>query len=134
MLDHLYIELGAGAAVDLLSHWAFFIRGEHDLYGSTSRRMSWSSLRKCRLQDLTVKHASWETAAIETAYVVALFSSMITYRMLFHPLRHIPGPLRLRWTKLTQTWDMARFRNCDLLHELRGQYGDVVRFGKLGDV
>lgn len=139
MLDHLYVECGVAAIVGLLSHWTFFIRGEHDLYAANIARIYIAAnvlmtIAKCRVQGLTVKAASWETAAMDTAYVAPLFSSMIIYRLLFHPLRHIPGPWRLRWTKITHLWDMAYVRNCDLLHRLREPYGDVVRTGEHRDV
>jgi len=58
---------------------------------------------------------------------VALFGSNTIFQLFLSPLSSITGPLRLRLTKLIHECDMAPFENCELLHDLRTRYGDVVR-------
>lgn len=58
---------------------------------------------------------------------MAFFGSNTIFQLFFSPLSRIPGPLRLRLTKLTHVCDMAPFENCEVLHDLRTRYGDVVR-------
>lgn len=133
-MPRLYIELGVAASLGFLSHWTFFVHGEHDLAAAGIARLyvflgAIIPISKYLLEEIPVEQAVQESSAVAIAYVVALFGSIVIFRLLLSPLRHIPGPLRLRLTKLTHLWDMARFQNCKLLHELHTKYGDVVRTG-----
>ena len=44
------------------------------------------------------------TLAIATSYLVTLYSSIIIYRIFFHPLRHFPGPFPAKISKLYNVW------------------------------
>ncbi|OOQ91423.1 Tryprostatin B 6-hydroxylase [Penicillium brasilianum] len=63
------------------------------------------------------------------AYLAGLFSSLLLYRTLFHPLRHIPGP---RLARISSFWLSFRLRDGPsfrLLHKLHEEYGPVLRVG-----
>jgi hypothetical protein len=64
------------------------------------------------------------------AFLAALFSSMLVYRVYFHPLRDFPGPPLAR---LSQFYYMSQTsKRCDsylFLDRLHAQYGDYVRVG-----
>ena len=130
-----YIELSVAAGAGLISHWTFFIHGEHDLAAAKIARLYIVAvmlipLVKCTLEDLPVRLAIKESVAIDTAYILALLSSITAFRLFLSPLRYIPGPFCLRLTKLTHVWDMAQSQNCKTLHEYHIKYGDVVCTGK----
>ena len=63
-------------------------------------------------------------------YLFSLWASIITKRLLLHPLRAFPGPVGARISKLwhvAQCWDS---KNHILLEQLREQYGDFIRTGR----
>ena len=133
------IELVAAATVGLVSHWTFFVHGEHDLAAANIARLHILALMliplmSCILKDIPIRQALKESVVIDTVYVVALFSSITTFRLFVSPLRHIPGPFVLRLTKLTHVWDMARYQNCRVLHGYHRRYGDLVRTGRSDSV
>ena len=134
-----YIELVIAAMAGLISHWTFFVHGEHDLTAAKIARlyilalmllpvMSWT------LKDIPIRQALKESMVIDTVYVVTLFSSITMFRLFVSPLRRIPGPFVLRLTKLTHVWDMAQYQNCQVLHEYHRTYGDLVRTGRSNSV
>ena len=130
-----YIELAVATLAGLISHWTFFVHGEHNLAAAKVARLYILALVlvplvNCILKDIPVRQALKESVAIDTAYIVALFSSITTFRLFLSPLRRIPGPSILRLTKLTHVWDMAKYQNCRILHEYHMKYGDLVRTGK----
>lgn len=62
-------------------------------------------------------------------YVATLSTSILVYRVLFHPLRHLPGPW---WAKLSMwTWvPIERFgQRAKVIETLHQRYGPVVRIG-----
>ena len=129
-----HFQLAVAAVAGLISHWAFFVHGEHDLAAGKIARLYvlavvLTPLTECVLADLSFQQAVKESMAIDAAYIAALFTSIMTFRLFLSPLRHIPGPSRLRLTKLTHVWDMAHSQNCKILHGYHTKYGDVVRTG-----
>ncbi|KAE8421482.1 cytochrome P450 [Aspergillus pseudocaelatus] len=84
---------------------------------------------KVRLESVPIQDALRGTVTLLLLYAGTLFFSILVFRLFWSPLNHIQGPLSLRLTKLTHVWKQARFRNCEVLHELHKQYGDIVRTG-----
>lgn len=84
-----------------------------------------------------IKHA-WEVdnmaATATVAGMLSLFAavmatSMTIYRVFFHPLQHIPGPLSCKismWTWVHANWNGKR---AQIIRELHEKYGSVVRIG-----
>lgn len=62
-----------------------------------------------------------------------IYTSIATYRLLFHPLRRFPGPFLSGLTSLYPVWLLVRklhmYEEVQQLHE---KYGDIVRLGKIG--
>jgi hypothetical protein len=64
--------------------------------------------------------------------VISLFSSILIYRALFHPLKRFPGPFNARLSKF---WTLkqvveSKLRWWKILDQLHEQYGDYVRTGE----
>ena len=59
----------------------------------------------------------------------ALYTSIILFRLFFHPLSKFPGPA---FAKVTKFWHVSKVldsKNYLLLEKLYQQYGDIVRTG-----
>ncbi|PWY90620.1 cytochrome P450 [Aspergillus sclerotioniger CBS 115572] len=128
------IQLRTAIVTGLLSHWTFFIHGERDLAAASIARFhlivaSLVTFLNWRLGEFPIRDAFRQAVVLVAAYAGALFTSTLLFRMFLSPLNHIDGPLSLRITKLTHVWKQARYRNCEVLHELHQKYGDVVRTG-----
>jgi len=126
----------AAAVAGPLAHWAYFVRGEHDLEAANIARFHFTAailvfFSKFQFEGLPARHAIWESFLLDSAYVVALFTSIVVYRIFFSPLRNLPGPLSMHVSKLVHVWETADpgRPNCQMLHELRARYGNVVRTG-----
>lgn len=69
-----------------------------------------------------------ETNALAVALLGGLCISMISYRLLFHPLKKFPGPVA---AKVTSFWLIKRnipnLRFYQELRQLHDHYGDFVR-------
>ncbi|KAL8997115.1 MAG: hypothetical protein Q9169_003551 [Polycauliona sp. 2 TL-2023] len=127
-LDHL-ISATAGA----LSHIVYFNRGEHHLYGTTYLlvySVVWTvgaialNQRGASVHEATARVTAWMFS-----YFVGLYSSLIIYRSMFHPLNKFPGPFGARLSKFwlsAHVKDRTAFRTIHRLHE---EYGDFVRVG-----
>jgi len=132
----LYVQLLTAACCGLITHWGYFIHGEIDLKAA---RIAAGHLlavvllfcEKWALEGMVAEKSFKNTTVIAVAYLVALFTSIISFRLLFSPLRHVPGPFGLALTKLTHVWYMTFYQNSLVLHDLSLKYGDVVRTGKL---
>ncbi|KAJ5936120.1 benzoate 4-monooxygenase cytochrome P450 [Penicillium verhagenii] len=73
------------------------------------------------------RHGEWHKLA--PAYLVALFSSITTYRLFFHRLNSFPGPIWARISKIGHVWKARKSQNHLFLKEMREKYGDFVRTG-----
>jgi hypothetical protein len=63
------------------------------------------------------------------SYLAALFASIGVYRIFFHPLRHIPGPLA---AKLSKLYNFYLSRDGKMhIHQtaMVAKYGNIVRIG-----
>lgn len=112
---------------------AYFIHGEHHM--QSMRILSAFALGPptiCFLVlligDVPLSMAIKVTVVGSTSFVSALTVSILSYRMWFHPLRHFPGPLSARLTKVTHTLRLLaksdNFAQTDLLHR---KFGSIVR-------
>jgi tryprostatin B 6-hydroxylase len=70
-----------------------------------------------------------DASLVELVHILGLFSSLISYRLLWHPLRAFPGP----WgAKLSAFWfweNLYRQPQFKLLQDLHSKYGPFVRTG-----
>lgn len=73
--------------------------------------------------------ATGTVAGMLCVFAAVMATSITTYRVFFHPLRHIPGPLSCKismWTWVNADWNGRR---AQLIRELHEKYGNVVRIG-----
>ena len=120
--------------IGLFAHQAFFIRGEWHM----------------RIPQIVVGHAVlaftsfylfkhscdslYEAAnyCVKSAviYIFSLFSSIVTYRALFHPTKALAGP---KLAGISTFWHMYQIRdskNFTFLQKIHEKYGTFVRTGK----
>jgi hypothetical protein len=64
------------------------------------------------------------------SYLVSLFSSMIIYRLFFHPLRKFPGPKFASVSKLWHVFQARNAKNHLVLEKVHQQYGNMARTGQ----
>src|ERR1700759_4536365 len=102
------IALG-GIALGVLSHWAYFIRGEHHLQALRYfiAALTFPTLAVVSLVSLSVPLlvAVKQTTVLYTTFFTGLYSSVFVYRVFFHPLRSFPGPFGAKVSKL---WHAAQ--------------------------
>jgi Na+(H+)/acetate symporter ActP len=121
----LYHRFFIPTMVGIGMHLAFFIRGEWHLQAPL---LLVSHLACFCILLGTMKHAAFWSI---TGYVLGLFSSILIYRVFFHRLRHFPGPLGARASKLWHVWKLQTgHQNHFLLPELHKRYGDFIRTGQ----
>lgn len=130
-------QISAATAAGLLAHWGYFVHGECDLQAANIARVHILAAAvlpylKYEIEDLSARQAVWESFVLDGAYLVALFTSIVVYRLFLSPLRNFPGPPAMRISKLVHVWENTDLThpNCKMLHGLRAKYGDVVRTGK----
>jgi tryprostatin B 6-hydroxylase len=72
--------------------------------------------------------ASQVTAIASGSYFSALITSILVYRVFFHPLRNFPGPFSVRLSKFFHTLLIGKeSKNNVLADQLHQQYGEFVR-------
>ena len=127
-MNNNFIAVVAG----LLSHNLFFIHGEHHLRAPLYVQLGCLfsvGLFAARLND-GLQESITEVVATVGFYLLALFTSMVIYRVFFHSLRSFPGPPMYKITKLWHVMKVAPAqKNHLVLDELHRQYGDFVRTG-----
>lgn len=116
------IYLLVGAALGLCLHHGLFIHGEWHV----------------RAPQVVAYHFAFSAALILVTpkvywliagYLLAMFSSIVIYRVFFHQLKNFPGPGWARITKIWHAWKARHRQNYLLLEKLHHQYGDFVRTG-----
>jgi cytochrome P450 family 628 len=78
-----------------------------------------------------IRFSAASVLLLEGAHIAGLLSSILCYRMIFHPLNRFPGPLRARVSNLYPTY--LTTKNAHLYEEveqLHHKYGDFVRLGQ----
>lgn len=111
-----------GAALGLGLHHGLFIHGEWHVRAP--------QVAACHLGYFTAlvlisDNAYWMTAG----YLLAMFSSIVIYRVFLHRLKDFPGPLWARISKIWHAWKARHRQNYLLLAKLHHEYGDFVRTG-----
>jgi len=79
-------------------------------------------------EDASIVITGQKTVIAIFSYLVALTTSILVYRITFHPLRHFPGPLAAKISKLSHVLRLLRtsdnYVQADKLHK---HYGEIVR-------
>ncbi|KAI0183116.1 cytochrome P450 [Xylaria flabelliformis] len=125
----------AGLALLLgsLSHYFYFIRGEHHLKGPIYFRILLILVAICFFPQskelLCRKLCLCQPWLFLSSYIASLFTSIAIYRIYFHPTRHYPGPMFASISKLWHSWLCRNAQNHIVLAAWHGKYGDFVRTG-----
>ncbi|KAL6231477.1 hypothetical protein BDW75DRAFT_247861 [Aspergillus navahoensis] len=129
MFDHLkHIDMPTvsapyiGAIIGIVIHHGLFIHGEW--HGQAPYILVFHSV--CFLCLAVLSRIGLQ---LITGYLLALFSSILIYRVFFHRLNDFPGPFGARVTKLWHLWKVRTSQNHFFLADLQRQYGDFVRTG-----
>ena len=122
------------AATGFAAHKFYFIHGEHHLESPLLFRLSLLALVIGIFVGPGVKLWNVQHGISSLFFFTAsLLSSIVIYRLIFHPLRSFKGPLMLRISKLWHVSEVLNSQNFYYLDTLYQQYGDIVRTGKLPD-
>jgi cytochrome P450 family 628 len=131
------LHCAVAASCGILSHWLYFIHGEKD--GKALRIVI--AYLNCELllsayllRFLGFSKTYWLCdTALNLCYFGALFFSIVTYRLAFHRLRHVPGPFGAKITKGYGLWMARNVKYVDELCNLHEIYGDIIRVGRYLD-
>ena len=129
------LMLIAAATAGLLVHHSLFIRGEWHLQAPklVIAHLIIAGVILLLLQrhePSSILHQGRLCACIFGSYFISLFSSILTYRLFFHRLRHFPGPKLAAATKLWHVLKSRAGTNFLVLEEMQHKYGQFVRTGK----
>ncbi|KAL9092427.1 MAG: hypothetical protein Q9159_000935, partial [Coniocarpon cinnabarinum] len=127
----------AAFVAGIATHQLYFKRNEHHLNGVQYFQLLLlaliaAPLHVARAKDGGVKvhyfpsASRWEPIGI---FLLGVYTSLLTYRLLFHPLNKFPGPASARVSDL---WYSVKCRNKDAQHQLvrqHKQYGEFLRIG-----
>lgn len=127
---------GAVAIVaGLLAHQLVFIHGEWHLKGPKIVTLHFLSIcllwAKHLFSSGSTQASLLQTAYLAICYLSALFTSIAVYRLMFHRLKHFPGPKLAAVTKLWHVWKCRGSRGHLILQEWYEKYGEFVRTGKI---
>ena len=131
----LQVSAYAGAA-GALSHWTYFMHGEHHVQAPTLFRLALllpvlAFVGTWQLTNLGLLQAANLTALAVLSYFTSLWTSIIVYRVVFHRLRKFPGPFMFSASKLWHVYKLLpRSDNYVQLDQLHKKYGDFVRTGE----
>ncbi len=123
------------AAAGVLSHWTYFIRGEHHLEAPRLVVLAMALpvvifVFLFQYADFGVIQAAVQTTLVAATYLTSIWTSIIVYRIFFHPLRRFPGPFMAKVSKFWHVLKLApKLDNYRQLDEMHRRYGDFVRTG-----
>ncbi|KAL0935946.1 cytochrome p450 [Colletotrichum truncatum] len=126
------VSCGAAAAVGLLSHWLYFIRGPRVLASTRILifyLVALASLFTKAVSNQGLYDGLLTYVTISGSYFIALFTSMEIYRLCFHPLRRFPGPIQANIANGYIAWLNRNWKIHDRYVEMHEKYGDFVRVG-----
>lgn len=128
------VSCAVAAAVGLLSHWTYFIRGHRSM--DVVNIVTFHLLTLGLLLLKTTSSQGFYDGllsffAISGSYFAALYASIGVYRILLHPLRRFPGPFQVKVSKLYIAWISRNWKLHEYYLDMHQKYGDFVRVGKL---
>jgi hypothetical protein len=126
------VSASTAAALGVGSHLLYFIRGEHHMSGpwlSILLPTSWTLLFAVEFNNAAFSIAWIRSTLWILSYLFGVFSSIVIYRLVLHPLRKFPGPRLAAVSKIWHTMQLSNLQNQELMESLHLNYGDVVRTG-----
>lgn len=122
------------ALAGTLSHIFYFKKGEHHANGSQYAKVFTGVFAAATALLHFTQSIAWDQASLTVckfflSYAIGLYSSLIIYRIFFHPLRKFPGPFFAGISSAWQPLAVNDQNNFRLLHRLHQKYGPFVRYG-----
>lgn len=129
-LQTMIIAVTAG----VVSHLAFFNRGEHHMHGPTYLRLFLSLYAIAIPVDININGESLGQAfgnisSLASCYLLGVFASLLAYRLFFNPLKRFPGPYGARVSNFWFASQLANHDGYKKVYELHQKYGDFLRIG-----
>ncbi|PTB63052.1 cytochrome P450 [Trichoderma citrinoviride] len=120
----------ASASAGLLSHLLYFIHGHKAT--QAPQILVFYLIAECFLYARSIHllgalQGYLTASVISLCYFLALFTSIVIYRVFFHRLRHFPGPFWAKVTKFYSPWIAWDGKLHEKHAEFFEKYGDVVR-------
>ena len=123
----------AAAVAGTLSHVCYFSKGEHHFYGAIYLQVFAATYLAAVValsqQGQPVGEAFAQVTQTAFFYLAGLYTSLLAYRSLFHPLNKFPGPFGAR---ISNFWLSAHLKDGNAyqtVQQLHEKYGDFVRVG-----
>jgi hypothetical protein len=79
------------------------------------------------ITDIGTSGKMLSTFVIVSSAIVATLVYIVTYRIFFHPLSSVPGPILARLTKLWLVWHVRKGKSHIFMPNLHKTYGPIVR-------
>lgn len=120
--------------VGVFSHLTYFLHGEH--LTNIPKLLAVVFLAQCvSLFFLNALYGFSKLSALSfifrlsSSYLVGVWTSMLVYRIFFHPLKDWPGPFAARISQFHRVFHVRKLDQYRYLQRLHDQYGDFVRIG-----
>ncbi|KAF2087465.1 cytochrome P450 monooxygenase [Saccharata proteae CBS 121410] len=128
------LSCAVAALVGIASHIGFFHRAEHHLNGITYLQVflavcTISSFALVHYADQTVKETVGLVSAVAGSWLVGLWTSLLVYRVLLHPLNKFSGPFAARFSSFWISFHVGNSQAYKTIHDLHKKYGQFVRYG-----
>ena len=134
--DHakMYPSLILAGVIGLSIHLLYFRRFEHHMYGGSYVQLGASLIAGCtfwlaRTYSIPLSAAFERVFCHAVALLTGLYSSLLAYRLFWHPLRRFPGPFGARISSLWLSTQLKNGNAHKKMLELHRQYGPFIRIG-----
>ncbi|PGH28239.1 hypothetical protein AJ80_00130 [Polytolypa hystricis UAMH7299] len=125
---------GVATFAGVTSHVLFFRQNEHHMYALRYIQIFLATFASVvallvSIEHDSIRHATIKVGSISAFYLSGVYTSLLFYRTVLHPLNKFPGPFGAR---VSSFWLPLQIRNADgfkrvkILHD---KYGEFVRVG-----
>ncbi|KAK7510511.1 putative cytochrome P450 [Phyllosticta citriasiana] len=125
---------GAAALAGVFTWAAYFHKGEHHLYPLRYARnfialFILGTNILAIVDQVSYSNAALQMATVAASYLAGIFTSLITWRLLFSPLNKFPGPFMTRLSSFWMAFHVGNSEAYKLVTKLHEEHGDFVRVG-----